>query len=389
VSLYYPTTQPTIAANIMVRKQRRLPVAGNILVRIGARVEPDDVVARATIPGTPQIVEIATPLGIRPKDGGKLLAKPVGALVAAGDILATRRQGLSKRLTVKSPVAGTLTAYDPMSGRATITPDSSTFDLPAYINGVVTEHLPYRGVTIDTPAALVRGIVGVGGEKHGVLQVAVTDAGEELVADQVTARFAYAIVLGGGPTTAAALQRAVEHNVRAVIVGSIPEAELRAFLGYADGLRGWSLGRLGWEFPPPHISPQPIAWPPLTVIVVEGLGRMPMTARAWELLASFDGQEVAVDGTTRLRGGLARPEIIVPLSRAAGVAPFETPTPPLRVRSLVRLIAPPYLGQIAHVLTLSQGKQPVASGINTTAVEVQIQGETPLWVPTANVEVLE
>ncbi|HUS15547.1 MAG TPA: hypothetical protein VM536_11095 [Chloroflexia bacterium] len=389
MSLYFPTNQPTIAPNIMVRKQRRLPVAGDILVRLGARVEPDDVVARASMPGTPQTVEIAGPLAVKPKAATKLLSKKVGDRVSEGEVLATRRQGIGKRTTVKSPVGGTLTAYDAATGLATITPDSTTFELAAHLDGIVTEHIPYRGVVIDTPAAVVRGIAGVGGEQHGVLQVAVTDPTEELLPDQITARLAYAIVLGGGTTTAAALQRAVEHSVRAVIVGSMPEEELRAFLGYTEGLRSWALGRTGWAFPPPHVSPRPVALPPLTVILVEGFGRLPMAAKAWELLASFDGQEVAVDGTTQLRNGLTRPEIIVPLSRATGVAPYDTTAPPLGVRSLVRLIASPYLGQTARVVTLSGGRQPISSGLNTPAVEVQFADGTGVWVPVANLEVLE
>jgi hypothetical protein len=242
---------------------------------------------------------------------------------------------------------------------------------------------------IDTPAAVVRGIVGVGREQHGVLQVAVTDPTEELLPDQITPRFAYGIILGGGTTTAETLRRAVEQNARAVIVGSIPEAELRAFLGYPNGVRGWTLGSVGWQFPPPHVSAAPVDPPPLTVIVIEGFGRMPMAAKAWELLASFDGQEVAVDGTTKLRDGLTRPEIIIPLSRAAGTAPYETTAPALAVRSLVRLITAPYLGQTGRVLNLSSGKQPIASGLNAVAAEVQLSDGTTFWVPTADLEVLE
>lgn len=389
MSLYYPTRQPTIAPNIMVRKQRRLPVAGDILVRIGSRVEPDDIVARASIPGTPLTVDVAGPLGVKPKGGQRLLARPVGSTFAAGDVLASRRQGLARRLTVKSPVAGTLTGYDAATGQATVTPASTNFELQAYIDGVVTEHLPYRGVVIDTPAAVVRGIVGVGGERHGVLQVAVADPAEELMPDQISARYAYAIVLGGGTTSAETLRRAVEHNVRAMIVGSIPEAELRAFLGYSDGLRGWTLGRTGWDFPPPAAGMGAPAAPPLTLIVVEGFGRVPMAGKAWELLAAHDGGEVAVDGTTRLREGLVRPEIILPLPRASGVAPFETTAPAIGVRSLVRLIAPPYLGRVGRVLSVSQGKQPVPSGINTNAAEVQLPDGATTWVPLADLEVLE
>ena len=386
---YYPTGQPTIAPNIMVRKQRRLPVAGDILVRVGTRVEPEDVVARAVIPGTPQPLALAAPLGVRPRAGARYLAKPVGSLFEDGEVLASRRQGLGRRTVVRSPAAGTLTAYDARTGQATFTPTGATFELQAYINGIVTEHIPYRGVVIDTPAALVRGIAGLGGEQHGVLQVAVADANEELVPDQISARLAYSIVLGGGTTTAAALRRAIEHNVRAIIVGSIPAAELRAFLDYPDGRRGWTLGRTGWTFPPPPVSAGAVPPPPLTLVIVEGFGQMPMNTKAWELLAAHDGQEVAVDGTTRLRGGLTRPEVVVPLARTSGVVPFEA-TPPLAgIRSLVRLLAPPFVGQTGRVQTLSAGRQPIESGLSAPAAEVELKNGLRVWVPLLNLEVLE
>jgi hypothetical protein len=389
MSLYYPTGQPTIAPNIMVRKTRRLPVAGDVLVRIGARVAADDVVARANIPGSPQTVEVARALGVKAKAALKLLAVPVGGMVTEGQPLAQRRQGLSKRLTVTSPVTGTLTAYDVNTGLATVTPSSTPYELTAMLDGVVTEHIPYRGVVIDTPAALVRGILGMGGERHGVLQVAVAGPEEELTADSITARYSYSIVLGGSFTTAAALQRAVEHGVRAVVVGSIPEAELRAFLGYPDGLGGWGLGRRGWEFPPPVVAAQPVAAPPLTLIAIEGFGRMPMAAKAWELLAGFDGQEVAVDGTTQLRHGLRRPEIIVPLSRASGTAAYETTPPPAAVRSLVRLLMPPHLGHTGRITAMPGGRQVLPSGHAVAAAEVQFADGTTMLVPLANLEVLE
>ena len=79
----------------------------------------------------------------------------------------------------------------------------------------------------------------------------------------------------------------------------------------------------------------------------------------------------------------------MPLPRAGGVAPYETTAPAIGVRSLVRLIAPPYLGRVGRVLTVSQGKQPVPSGINTTAAEVQLPDGATIWVPLADLEVLE
>ncbi len=202
----------------------------------------------------------------------------------------------------------------------------------------------------------------MGGERHGVLQVAVADAAEELLPERVTARLAYSIVLGGGTTSAAALQRAVEHNVRAVIVGSIPEFELRAFLAFPDGLQGWRMGRSGWEFPPRRVGAP--AGPPLTLILVEGFGRAPMATQAWELLAGYDGAEAYVDGTTRLRGGVVRPEIIVPQLQAAGPVPAGITVAPLNIRSRVRLLMAPYLGQTGRVVALPAGKQPLELGLH-------------------------
>jgi hypothetical protein len=241
---------------------------------------------------------------------------------------------------------------------------------------------------VETPAAVVRGIFGLGGEQHGVLKVAVADETEELLPDQIDARLTYAIVLGGSTTSAAALEKAVANGVRAIIIGSISEADLRAFMGYV-GLDGWRLGRTGWDFPPPVPTAQPAPPPKLTLIVTEGFGRIPMARRAFELLAAYDGQEVAVDGTTCLRGGLARPEVIVPLGRATAVRPPSVAAPTVAVGATVRLLAPPHLGTVGKVLTLAQGRQQIESGLNLPAASILLPDGARAWVPLVNLEVLE
>jgi hypothetical protein len=387
MSLYYPTSDPPIASSVLVRKERRLPVAGEVLVRVGSRVEPDDTVAQALLPDSPITINLARQLGMRPKGLTKRLAKPVGSTLEADEVIASGRRGL-RTVQVKTPVAGRLQSYDEQTGDAILRPPGTMFTLPAHLKGLVVEHIAYRGVVIETPAAVVRGIVGLGGEQHGVLKVAVTDEAEELQADQIDARLTYAIVLGGATANAAALKKAVDNGVRAVIIGSILEAELRAFLGYA-GLDGWRLGRSGWDFPPPIPAAEPPAPPRMTLIVTEGFGRLPMARRAFELLAAYDGQEVAVDGTTRLRGGLARPEVIVPLGRGTGVRPPNMAPPSIAVGATVRLLASPYLGTVARVATLAQGRQQIGSGLNVPAASVTLPDGARIWVPLVNLEVLE
>src|SRR5204863_7725662 len=75
----------------------------------------------------------------------------------------------------------------------------------------------------------------------------------------------------------------------------------------------------GWDFPPPGKPSERSVPPDFVLIVTEGFGFAPMSKRVFEMIAAYDGQEIAVDGTTRLRGGLARPEIIIPLARTTAV----------------------------------------------------------------------
>src|SRR5437868_10569164 len=114
LSQYYPIPQPTIATNILVRRERRLPVPGEVLVKAGQRVEPSDILAQSTLASEPVKVDIAGDLGVSPAAASKRLAVSVGSQVTQGQALAQKR-GIGARES-KSPVAGTFSSYDPASG---------------------------------------------------------------------------------------------------------------------------------------------------------------------------------------------------------------------------------------------------------------------------------
>jgi hypothetical protein len=391
MSLYYPIPQPTIANNILVRRERRLPVPGEVMVRAGQRVEPTDVIAQSTLTSEPQKVDIAGDLDMSPAATAKRLLVSPGARVEQGGILA-QRAGAGSRAS-RSPVAGTFTGYDPGTGTGLIATPAEPVSVRAHLKGIVTDLIPYYGATIETPATLVRGIFGVGGEQHGVLKVAVTSGDEPLTREVVDARVTYAIVLGGSEVSADALRRMIELGARGVISGSIRTSELANFLGYA-GAAEWRLGAItesggGWDFPPSkggEASPVP---PDFVLIITEGFGAAPMSPRTFETLAGYDGQEIAIDGTTRLRRGLARPEIIVPLARTTSVRWLEEKGPSLAVGTNVRLLSPAYLGQIAQVTALPVGPRASQSGVVAPVADVSLPGGRKLRVPLVDIEVLE
>ena len=47
-----------------IRKERRLPIAGQVLVEQGADVKADDVVARAELPGDVATANVVSRLGV-------------------------------------------------------------------------------------------------------------------------------------------------------------------------------------------------------------------------------------------------------------------------------------------------------------------------------------
>src|SRR5207302_6154018 len=77
-----------VSADATIRKTRRLPLKGTVIVREGDVVEPQTVVARAEIPGILRTVRAAEILGVDPDEVPKTLEIRQGDSVSAGQTLA-------------------------------------------------------------------------------------------------------------------------------------------------------------------------------------------------------------------------------------------------------------------------------------------------------------
>jgi hypothetical protein len=239
---------------------------------------------------------------------------------------------------------------------------------------------PYTSVVIETLASQIYGAWGIGHERSGVLRLLSTDADALIEADKIDARSAYAILIGGAGITAAALRRAVQEQVRGVIVGGIAESELRAFLGWA-GIDRWRVGVRDWQMPDKQHTPDP----GLTLVITEGFGLHPMSQPCFELLTSLDRQEALIEGNTILRQPLCRPRVVVPLPRSAG-GQVEPPRPALAPGTIVRLLDQAHLGQIATIRSVPAQPRPLESRVRTLVVEVVQDGGTPFMLPRTAVE---
>jgi hypothetical protein len=381
MSLYVPAGTPPLISSALARIERRLPYAGEVIVRQGQRVEPEEVVARAFVPGIPQIVNMARALQIAPALVERAMVREVGNKVAQGEVLA-RSSRIGGRVCI-SPVGGKIEAVDSETGYVTVSPDPTVYELQATVRGLVMDVIPNQGVRIETPAAQVYGAFGFGPERSGVLQLLVTDPAEPIEPDKITAKSAYAIMIGGSGITAAALRRAVKEQVRGVIVGGIDESELRAFLGW-DSVRDWRAASGTWQVPAGTGGQQY----DLTLVVTEGFGTQPMSVPLFDLLAAHDRQEALIEGLTRLRGPMQRPRVVIPLSSRTSGIQIDPPRLQLRAGANVRLLDTAHFGQIGQVRTISSAPRRLASRVRALAVDIMLEDGTTILLPRTNVEVL-
>jgi hypothetical protein len=361
---YVPGLRVTPAA--VLRRARRLPVPGEVLVRPGQAVGPEDVVARARVPGAAEVVAAAALLGVEPADLPRLMAKRAGDPVAAGEALAAARGpfGLGRR-ELRSPCAGTVELVSPVTGHVTLRRPPAPVEVRAHLAGRVAEVLPGEGAVVEARGALIQGIFGVGGERRGPLAFPEGGAGPP-----GGGRGAVWVV--PGPASGMDLRRAAEAGAVGLVAASIPDADLVAFAG-----RDYAVGVTGEEDVP------------LVLVLTEGFGRLEMARRTAALLRGLAGRPAALSGATQIRAGVLRPEVFVP-EEAHGAGERRAPRPlGLVAGATVRLIRTPEFGAVGRVVSLPAEPEEIATGARVRVVRVRLRDGQVLTVPRANVELVE
>lgn len=361
----------TVTRSTVVRKTRRLPLAGTVLVDVGATVAAGDVVARTELPGKVSLQNLATALGaLADEVHAKLVVQPGEAITKGGAIARTTAWfGLSTR-EVPSTIDGVLESVSAVTGMAMLREPPTAVELRAYVDGKVVEVLPNEGVVIETRAALVQGIFGLGGERQAPIVVVAKAPAQVLEPGDLTEAHRGAVVVGGARATLAALRRAIELEVAAIVCGGFAYQDIRELLGYDVGVAVTGNETLA-----------------TTLVVTEGFGEIAMAAATFELLGTLDGKLASVNGATQIRAGVIRPEVIVPeTTERAAIA--EPAVAGLEVGAPVRCIRAPYFGRIGTVASLPVELHTLPSETRVRVLEVDL-GDDKVTVPRANVEVID
>ena len=360
-----------VAAETLVRRERRLPLRGDVLVAAGAEVGPESVVARCELPGNVQTVNLAAKLGVDPAAVGATLVKPIGSAVTRDEVIAEAKAmfGLMRN-RASAPADGTLESVSNVTGQLLVRERPIPVEVSAYVRGRVVEVLAGEGAVVESRAALVQGIFGVGGETHGTLAIASSGPARTLEASDLKPEHRDAVVVGGDHVTHATLLRARELGVRALVVGGFDDRDLRELLGRDLGVAITGQEELG-----------------ITLVLTEGFGRIGMATRTWELLAAHEGRVASVSGATQIRAGVLRPEILVPLDAAAAAHAPQAEGGSLEVGTAVRVIRQPWFGRIGRVAELPAELAALDTEARVRVLVVEFADDrTRATVPRANVE---
>ena len=355
------------------KKERILPLKGDVLVKSGDQLNPDTIVASTNLPGNVQMLKVSNILNIDPKDVEEALQIEEGQEVKKGDIIAETSGifGMFKS-SVESPVDGTIESISQSTGRVIVREAPIPVEVDAYVSGVVDEVVENEGIVLKSNAAFIQGIFGIAGEKRGDLLLVSSGPGEELTADQITADMKGKILIGGSFLSLDAYKKALSIQVAGIVVGGFNYYDLKAILGYNLGVAITGTEKLN-----------------TALIVTEGYGSIPMSEATFSLLKENDGKAASINGATQIRAGVIRPEIVIPIDVVKTVDDSSSKMPEgIQEGSTVRVIRSPNFGKIGKVISLPSELNKMESETMVRVAEINIDGNNIL-IPRANLEMVE
>lgn len=337
-----------------IERERSLPVAGEVMVKLNQKVSPTDIIAEAAWAREHVLVDVARMLNTSPNMADRLIRVNEGEKVSANAEIAVRK-GIFPR-SIRAPRAGRVVLAG--GGQVLLETGETSVEIKAGLPGIVVQVIPNRGVVIRTVGALIQGTWGNGRIATGMMLNLTERPDDVLDPSRLDVSLRGSIILAGLLKDSDTLHAAAELPVRGLILSSISPALLPA----AQQMR----------FP---------------IVAIDGYGHYPMNTAAYKLLASNAKREVTINAETFNRYTGARPEIIIPLP-VSQEPPLPNDVAQLELGQTVRLRRAPHAGKIGTLTKLPAGLVTFPSGLRATAAEVKLENEEKIFVPLVNLEIV-
>ncbi len=416
---------------------RRLIAQGQLLVKPGQKVSYNTIVGRLDyIPGQMVRCNVADKLGIAPKyiqqkmlkelndwvDEGELLAKndefftettvdsptsgyvalvsrflgnvfirvplPVGpkepiwfraedynmsklAFTAAitvkqGTVVDKGRLLLTTKPPVLSPVVGRIREISVTGGYMILAPMYQATELPAHLDGTVVDVPDTSTLIIRGYGYKYQGVLGYGGEQVGYLKP-ISDQNRDIEADDLSEDVSGCILLARGGISLEALKKAETLGVKGFILGTMHPSVLREYS---------------------HEDPLTVMGQrmdiPFTLILMQGFGSS-MPESLYETIAAHAGMRAAIDGSTQLRAGVQRPQILIALSESEPEEYAESQIHQnIQPGDMVILIREPHFGASAEVLSIGSKLEKTEAGTMAAVANLRLESGQEIQIPLQN-----
>jgi hypothetical protein len=366
----------TVTDSIILRKERILPLKGQVLVKKGDKVKAEDVVAETLLPGKVVPFNLANKLGVTPAQLVGYIKIEAGQKITKDTVLAENKGlfglGFLKN-EVRSPVEGEVENISSVTGQVLLREPRIPVQVKAFMDGIVTQVIEGEGVIIENKSAYIQGIFGIGDETVGELKMLATTPDDELESSRIDESCRGKVIVAGAFVRLPAIETAVKFGVKAIITGGIDDQDLKKLLGYDIGVAITGHEKIG-----------------LTIVCTEGFGKITMAQKTYDLLKTLSGKKTSIHGRTQIRAGVIRPEIIIPMDfEESELVSKEAAMPILEPGTLIRIIRQPHFGRIAKVISLPEELTKVESETLVRILEGEFEDGTRFSMPRANVEVIE
>lgn len=343
-----------ILALTTVERERVLPVAGTVLVKLNQNVAPTDVIAEATWSREHVLVDVARTLNISPNAADRLIQVKVDDKLSEGTEIAVSK-GIFPR-NLRAPCDGRVVAAG--GGQVLMETGDTAIQLRAGIPGIVVQIVPGRGALIRTVGALVQGSWGNGRIDTGLLLNMTEKSDDVLVASRLDISMRGSVIIAGIVQDGDTLHAAAELPVRGLILSSISPT----LLSIAQKM----------HFP---------------IVSIDGFGQLPMNSMAYKLVTSNTKREATINAEPFNRYTGARPEVIIPLP-VSEEPPFPKDIIELEPGQIVRLRRTPHMGVIGTLVRVNSGLTKLPSGLRAQTADVKLENDDQIVVPLVNLEIV-
>ncbi len=340
-----------VQSMVQIRRERLLPVPGEVIGIEGQEVSPVQVVARTPRESDFQIIPASEQLKIDADDLPDYLQVVPGESISPNTVLVEKR-AFPRKKVLHSPLTGTFEAV--RNGRLILRQAPEWLELRAMLRGRVVRIIHDYGVELEVSGSLIQVAWGSNKETYGNIKLATRSSDAPLTAEALDNDTNDQILVVGHLNDAEVLHQAENNDVRGIIAGSITADLLEA----AEAL----------SFP---------------VLVTDGIGQQRMAAPIFQLFLQAEGKEVTLFGKS---GPNLRPEAIIPQSgAAAGAEPIPDE---LAVGQIVRILRAPHHNEVGEVVRLYDRARTTAVLNQTYGADVQLPDGNITFVPYANLDAL-